>query len=117
MQPGLVASSSPGMLTRLASGRIMLIYNPLEPLLPDTTPLKRRGGQFSVREASWFRSELVVRFSEDEGQSWSEPTVLARMDKAWLSYPHVFEVSPGKIWITTMQTRLKLCFNESDLLR
>lgn len=115
LQPGLAASSSPGMLTRLNSGRIMLVYNPLEPLLADTTALRRRGGQFSEREASWFRSELVVRFSADEGQTWTEPQVLARMDKAWLSYPHVFEVSPGKIWLTTMQTRLKLCFNDTDL--
>lgn len=113
---GLVASSSPGMLTRLASGRILLIYNPLAPTLADSKPSKPKSGQFSEREASWYRGELLACLSEDEGQSWTEPKVLARMDGAWLSYPHVFEQQPGKIWLTTMQSRLKLSFSEADLL-
>lgn len=113
---GLAASSSPGMLTRLSSGRILLTYNPLAPTLGDSKPSNSRAGQFSQREASWYRGELLACLSDDEGASWSEPKVLARMDGAWLSYPHVFEAQTGEIWLTTMQSQLKLRFSEADLL-
>lgn len=116
LSPGFPASSSPGMLKTLASGRIMMVYNPLNPVLSDLLDTPRRAGQFSTRAASWWRDELVVRFSQDNGLSWSDPQVLACMEKAWLSYPQVFEVAKGRIWLTTIQTGLKLAFNESDLL-
>lgn len=117
MQPGLAGSSSPAMLTRLASGRILMMYNPVEPILSDSKPAPRRAGQFSQVAASWYRGELAARLSEDDGQTWSEPQVIARMDGAWLSYPYIFEVAPGEIWLTTMQSRLKLQFSEQDLLK
>lgn len=94
----------------------MMVYNPVEQLVVETDEVKRRSGQCSTRSASWFRAELVVRFSEDEGESWSKPVVVAKMDRSWLSYPTVLELSPGKVWLTTIQTGLKLAFSETDLL-
>lgn len=119
LQPGLPASSSPGMLTRLQSGRLMLTYNPLTPILSDRELEARhfRGGLFSEVKASWFREELAVRFSDDEGRNWSDPVVVAQCEGAWLSYPYVCEVRPGEIWMTTMQSELKISFAESDLFR
>ncbi|WP_178862317.1 sialidase family protein [Thiomicrorhabdus cannonii] len=118
IHPGLAASSSPGMLTCLKSGRLLLTYNPLQSLLDETRRAEkfRRGGLFSEVAASWFREELAICYSEDEGLSWSCPVVIAQCDKAWLSYPYVCEVEPGKLWITTMQSQLKLEIAESAIL-
>lgn len=118
IHPGLAASSSPGMLTRLKSGRLLLTFNPLQSLLNETRSAEkfRRSGLFSEVAASWFREELAICYSEDEGQSWSCPVVIAQCDNAWLSYPYVCEVEPGKLWITTMQSQLKLEIAESAIL-
>ncbi|WP_373016978.1 sialidase family protein [Thiomicrorhabdus sp.] len=113
VEPGLAASSSPGMLTRLDSGRLMLTYNQLYKQGEATTP--RRAGLFSEVAASWQREELSVRFSDDDGDTWSEPIVVASCNGAWLAYPMVFEATPGEIWITTMQSELKIRFFERDL--
>jgi len=114
VSPGIEASSSPGMLTRLNSGRIMLVFNQLYP--QGKSEFKRISGQYSEVEASWFREELSVMFSEDEGVSWTKPTVLAQCKKAWLAYPYVFEQTDGVIWLTTMQSCLKIKFKEQELL-
>lgn len=106
------ASSSPGMFCRLKSGRLMLAYNQL--YKQGETKARRISGQFSKAAASWQREELSVRFSDDEGESWSEPEVIASCAGAWLSYCYLFEVEPGKIWLTTMQSHLKLVLNEQD---
>ena len=107
------ASSSPGYLTRLQSGRILLAWNCLHPEGTDSFP--RRSGQLSEDEASWHREELSVSISEDEGVSWSAPRVIAREKDAWISYPYVFEVSPGQLWILTGQGDLRLRVAERDL--
>ncbi|GKT12283.1 MAG: sialidase-1 [Thiomicrorhabdus sp.] len=114
VMPGMEASSSPGMLTRLNSGRIMLVFNTLYP--EGASEFKRTSGQFSEIEASWFREELAVIFSEDEGITWTKPTVLAQCKNSWLAYAYVFEQADGVIWITTMQSQLKIKFREADLL-
>ena len=61
---GIEASSSPGYLLRLASGRMCLAWN--RPQAADGAPPVTRSGQYSQDEASWFRDELSVAFSEDE---------------------------------------------------
>ncbi len=106
---GLPASSSPGALLRLHDGRIVLAYNPLG----DDPP--RRAGAFSQRAASWYRAELCLRISEDEGASWGDPVTVARCDGAWLSYPHMVEPVPGQLWLTTMQSGLRLNMKVEDL--
>lgn len=114
IKPGIEASSSPAMLSRLTSGRLIMIYNPLYPA--GESRYARQSGQFSVCEASWHREQLAGIISEDDGQTWSKPFILAHCDNAWLSYPYVFEARPGEIWVTTMQSQLKIQCNESILL-
>ncbi|WP_243755333.1 sialidase family protein [Thiomicrorhabdus sp. 6S3-12] len=115
IHPGIEASSSPAMLKRLASGRLLMVYNTLYP--QGETEFPRRGGQFSEVAASWHREELAVCYSEDDGESWSDPLIVAQCKGAWLAYPYLFEVSPGKIWLTTMQSELRLEFYEDWLLQ
>ncbi|BBP46080.1 hypothetical protein THMIRHAS_14530 [Thiosulfatimonas sediminis] len=115
LAPGIAASSSPAMLTRLQSGRIMLLYNTVYP--QGKTEFARRGGQFSEVAASWQREELAASFSEDDGLSWSAPVVLAQCKGAWLAYPYAFEVSAGKIWVTTLQSKLRILVDEQVILK
>ncbi|WP_319557365.1 sialidase family protein [Thiomicrorhabdus sp.] len=113
-QPGFQASSSPSMLKRLASGRLVMVYNPLYPQGSDH--FKRVSGQFSEVEASWHREELSIIHSDDNGKNWSNPVTLARCKDAWLSYPYVFEAQPGVLWITTMQSELRIKQEEKFLI-
>ena len=108
---GIEASSSPGYLLRLASGRMCLAWN--RPQAADGTPPVTRSGQYSQDEASWFRDELSVAFSEDDTRSWSEPQVVAiDRERPHPCYPRIFERSPGLIWITA--GNMKLSLNEAD---
>ncbi len=113
-QPGLSASSSPPMLKRLQSGRIVLLYNQL--YAKGETHVGRRAGLFSEVAASWMREELSIRFSEDDGGSWTPPVVIAACKDAWLAYPMVFEAEPGVLWITTLQSELKVVLKEQDFI-
>lgn len=121
-QTGIEASSSPAMLKRLDSGNILMVYNLLYPLLnkryleSNQKNYPRRGGLFSEKAASWQREEMAASISTDEGKSWSKPTIIAKCEGAWLSYPYVFEAKPGEIWITTMQSQLKINVSETALL-
>ncbi|MEA3403170.1 MAG: sialidase family protein [Armatimonadota bacterium] len=102
----ITASSSPGGLQRLASGRIALVYNRLYPegtVNQDEYP--RQAGQYSEVMASWHREELSIRFSEDDCRTWSDPVVIMRKQGAWVSYPRVFERRPGELWITCSQLK------------
>lgn len=109
------ASSSPALIKRLTSGRLILIWNQLRPTSGEPAP--RRGGEFSRESASWHRSELSIAFSSDDGKSWSEPVVIASQPgDTWLAYPYLLEPSPGLLWITTMQGDLRLSLNETDFV-
>jgi hypothetical protein len=95
------ASSAPGYLTRLASGRLALVWNRLHPEGKDDVS-RRGGGTLSEHRASWHRDELSLAFSEDDGKTWSKPVVIARQPGAGgLAYPSIFERRPGELWITT----------------
>ena len=95
----VLASSSPGQLLRLGSGRLLLVYNPND---PDSGPwpASKHDKQFSELPASWHREELAVVVSSDEAKTWSRPRVIARLPGGQLSYPHVLERRAGEIWIT-----------------
>jgi HEAT repeat protein len=69
------ASHAPGHITRLADGRLALVWN------------RKKAG----------RGELSLAFSRDEGKSWSNPLVFARGKQ--VTYPFVWEHKPGVIWI------------------
>ncbi|HRK30959.1 MAG TPA: sialidase family protein [Tepidisphaeraceae bacterium] len=105
------SSSSPAMIKRLASGQLMMAWNRLYPEGAATYP--RRGGQHSVKEASWHREELSIAFSNDDAVTWSKPEVVARQAGKRVSYPFILEVKPGKVWLTTMQGGLRAELNES----
>ncbi|HUG18274.1 MAG TPA: sialidase family protein, partial [Planctomycetaceae bacterium] len=62
------------------------------------------------------REELSLAYSDDEGKTWTDPVVIARQSGKWLAYPYVFEHSPGKIWVTTMQGDVRVAFDETDFI-
>jgi hypothetical protein len=111
------ASSSPGMLKRLASGRLALIWN--RPLPEGQRDYPRVGGkgQWSEVPVRNHRGELSIAFSEDDGATWSAAVAFAKQPGASLAYPHIFEASPGVIWVTTMQGGIRVILRETDLLR
>ena len=114
---GVDASSTPGMLKRLASGRIALVWNRRFPEGQDNYRLQGGDGIWSATPASNFREELSISFSEDECESWSPPVVIARNPGGEASYPYVFEVSPGVLWITAHRFGLRMRIHENDFLR
>jgi hypothetical protein len=117
LQPsGIGASSAPGLIKRLESGRLLLVWNRLYPEGQTSYPLRGGDGLWSEVPVSNHRGELSIAFSENEGQHWSAPIVIARQPDKWLSYPYVFEKSPGKLWITTMQGDLRLELDEADFV-
>jgi len=92
------ASSAPGHIIRLQSGRLVLVWNRLNPENGDPFP-KSQPGPASEIPASWYREELSVSLSDDDAKNWSNPLVIARQKGGQLSYPHIFERRPGEIWI------------------
>jgi hypothetical protein len=110
----LEASSAPGLLKRLASGRLMLLWNRPLPEGEKTFPLTGGDGQWSEVPVSNHRSELSVAFSADDGKTWSKPAVVARVGRnQWIAYPYVFEITPGVVWVTTMQGGARLVLREA----
>jgi Neuraminidase (sialidase) len=99
------ASSSPGWLMRLASGRLVLVWNRLYPGgktasdMPAGWYRGSAGSQQSEAAASWYREEFSMAFSEDDAKSWTKPVVIARQPDGQCSYPYVFERRPGELWV------------------
>lgn len=113
------ASSSPGMLKRLQSGRLVLVWNRLFPKGKKEYPLVGGDSDLSVLPANWQRRELSIMFSDNDGDSWSKPVVIARAyknKKKWISYPKIFEAKPGELWITTHQGGLNIELHEKDFV-
>lgn len=110
------ASSAPALLQRLASGRIILIWNRLFPEGKDTFPKSGGDRLWSATAVSNHRGELSIAFSDDECKTWSSPVVIARKPGGWLSYPYLFEAAPGELWLTTMQGGVRLKFREAEFV-
>lgn len=91
------ASSSPGQLLRLSSGRLVLVWNRMNPE-GKQWPLSKPGPA-SETAASWHREELSIAFSEDDGTTWTKPVVIGRQPGGQLSYPYAFERRPGELWV------------------
>ena len=114
------ASSSPGHLLRLRSGRLLLAWNRLYPegLSPDEQArYERRGGDRNLceRPASWQRNELSVALSDDDGVSWRTPRVIIRA--RGVSYPFAIERLPGLVWVyTRFPGQVGVSLKEQDLL-
>lgn len=117
LQPsGIPASSAPGLVKRLADGRLVLLWNRPFPEGTHEWPLSGGDGVWSEVAVSNYREELSMAFSEDDGATWSTPVVIARQPGTWLAYPYVFEAEPGLLWITTMQGNVRLALRESDFI-
>jgi sialidase-1 len=112
------ASTSPGLLLRLASGRLLLAWNRLYPAGLDEAARKqyprRHAPWQSERDPSWHRDELSVACSSDDGKTWTEPVVVLRKKNGNLAYPYVFEVQPGQLWLYVDGVRR--AFREADFL-
>ncbi len=101
---GIDASSAPGWLTRLKSGRLALVWNRCNSEKKGPWPKTLSPGPASEFPVSWHREELSIALSNDEGKTWTKPTVIAREDGAQLSYPYILERTPGELWIFTRYT-------------
>jgi len=110
------ASSSPSLLRRLQSGRIVLVWNRPFPEGQATYPMSGGDRRWSATPASAYRGELSIAFSNDDCRTWSPPVVIARnrAARARLAYPYLFEASPGELWLTTMQGEVRLKLREAD---
>lgn len=119
------ASSSPPAILRLESGRIVLLWNRVYP--QDDPDNEFRLTKINLNQSevptSWQRDELSIMSSMDEGKTWTEPIIIAKMNKYsdfehkhWtsrqLSYPHLFEPTPGVIWVTTEAGSLRAKITE-----
>lgn len=113
---GIAASSAPAMITRLQSGRLMLLWNRPYAEGKSSHPLVGGDRQWSAVPVSNHRAELSLAFSGDDGKTWTAPVVIARKRGSWISYPYVFEAKPGEIWVTTMQGGLRVKLREQDFV-
>ena len=100
----LDASSAPGWVRRLASGRLAFVWNRLKADGQTEVPRHRLGGPGSETSPSAHRQELSIAFSEDDGQSWTKPIVIAREPGGQLAYPYLHEREPGVLWVFTRYT-------------
>lgn len=121
------ASSAPGLLKRLQSGRLVLVWNRLYPEGKNEYPLRGGDGNWSEVPASNHREELSIMFSNDDGKSWSEPVVIAKTTEKMeglglvgggkdISYPYIFEAQPGELWITPWRGELRVKLHEKDFI-
>lgn len=70
-------TSAPGHLTRLADGRIALVWN----------------------RAEKKRTDLHLALSADEGKTWTQSLNVAQGTPGGATYPFVIEIDPGELWI------------------
>ncbi|MCA8997112.1 MAG: exo-alpha-sialidase [Planctomycetaceae bacterium] len=102
------ASAAPAILHRLDSGRLFIAWNRYYYDGTEQYPKAGGDGQWSGTPTSNNRQELSIAFSDDDGQTWSNPVVVATAipngqggyQRGEISYPYVFERVPGEIWLT-----------------
>lgn len=105
-------SNSPGIVKRLASGRLVLLWNRLYP--QGKTEVRRVAKDYSKHAASWQRQELSIAFSSDDGKSWTEPVVIAKGKS--LVYPMLYEIKPGVLWVFAPRGPLRAELREADFV-
>lgn len=114
------ASAAPGMLKRLSSGRLVLVWNRYYPEDKGEYLIRGGDGNFSEVAGSWNREDLWIMFSSDDGKTWTEPQAFAKTTKKKndLSYPTIFEEEPGELWITIRPgfASLKVKLFEKDFI-
>ncbi len=89
-------------MARLADGRIALLWNAPPRHLPAN---------------GTSRAELSLAFSDDEAATWSPAVIVAANygPGGRVSYPYLYERTPGELWITTMQGGLRMKVGVGDL--
>lgn len=100
-RPGVLdAGSAPGYVQRLASGRLVIVWNRLnrEGSAPSAKSASSAAYYYGARGQ---RSELAISYSDDDAKSWAPPVVIVRQAKTSLSYPFILERNPGELWIWT----------------
>jgi sialidase-1 len=117
---GIDASSAPGLLKRLASGRLALVWNRLYPEGRSEYATRGGDGQWSEIACSNHREELSLAWYDETTHKVSKPIVVARQVDAWLSYPRIFEARTGEMWLTNMHQgrgdRVALVLKEADFV-
>ncbi len=111
------ASSSPGHMIRLDSGRLALIWNRLYPV--GWTEIPRVSGHTSEAPFSFHREELTIAFSDDDGRTWTESAIVALRRSGAIAYPYLFERRPGELWVITASSpggRIAFKLQESHLV-
>jgi hypothetical protein len=112
---GIPAASSHARLHWTSSGRLLLIWNRPYPDGEDSYPLVGGDNVWSATPVSNYRSQLSMAFSDDDGKTWSDPIVIAEVERGKeVAYPYVFEPHPGEIWVTTSRGPLRAKFYEKD---
>ena len=114
----LDAGSAPGYVQRLASGRLVLVWNRLNREAGAPSPKSASSASYYYG-ARGQRAELAISHSDDDGKSWAPPVVVVRQTKTSLSYPCVLERNPGELWIWTRygsSPPVYLSVKESDLV-
>ena len=118
LQPSQVdASSAPGYLQRLASGRLVLVWNRVNREGAAPT-LRSAPSAYAADGSSSQREELSLSYSDDDGQNWAPGVVIARQTNGSICYPFVLEPTPGELWIWTRygsQPPLCVSLKEQDL--
>ena len=123
----IAASSAPGLVKRLKSGRLVLIWNRPFPEGKTEFPLTGGDGVWSEVPVSNHRCELSIMFSDDDGKTWTEPAVIARCTDRMpamkpvgggrdISYPYLFEGKPGELWITIWRGEQRIKLYEKDFV-
>jgi sialidase-1 len=103
------ASSSPLYIDRLSDGRLVLLWNTEKP--SDGGNYRTRGSDplYSRERASWYRAELSLALSADDGATWSRPMIVARhaSRSGRVSYPYFFETDDGQLLVFANQGKLE----------
>ena len=121
--------SSSACLTRLASGRIALVWTsplpggearPLAEVLSTPPPLKANEYFYITPNPSLGVRQVSIMFSEDETKTWTKPIVVGRESKenAGLRNVYVFEPEPGLLWIMSggSHSSIEVSGREADLV-
>lgn len=113
------ASSSPGLLKRLKSGHLMLVWNRYYPSGRSSYPLRGGDYNFSATPVSMHREELSIMFSSDDGRSWTKPMVIAKTTepKTQIAYPYMFEIKPGVIGLSFAFSKVRMIIHEKSFIK
>jgi len=92
-------------LTRLASGRIAMVWNPAD--------------RAALKAQKWPNgySVVAIAFSTDEGRTWTKPVTIAHSTNGTrLVHTLLVEPTPGQFLLTMPERNFLLSANESDLI-